>query len=261
VILDIVKDHLHLSSPMWLVTLLAAGVIWLWLRPRSRGPRWYFGAVMLGYWLVTTPLGAGLLVHGLSRGLTRITTREQARGAEAVVVLGGGASTAIVGREMGGTLTEGALIRALEGVRVFKLIGARVLIVSGGSPRPDRQVQPESGLLRDLALKTGIPPLSIIEESQSKNTREQATLVGPILRGRGIQRFVLVTSPMHMRRSLAVFRAAGLDPVASVAPLRSEQLLPPHWLVPNDESWWLSDMAVYDYVALGYYWWQGWLKP
>jgi uncharacterized SAM-binding protein YcdF (DUF218 family) len=260
VILDVVKEHLHLSSPMSLVILLAVGAIWLWWRPASRGPRWYFACIALGYWLVTTPLGAGPLVHGLSRGLPRITTRDQARGADAVVVLGGGASTAIVGGEVGGTLSTVGLIRALEGVRVFKLIGARVLLVSGGNPRPDRQVQPESALLRDVVLKAGIPPSSIVEESQSRNTREQAALVGPILRGRGVQRFVLVTSPMHMRRSLAVFHAAGFDPAVSVAPLRSEQLLPPSWLVPNDESWWLSDMAVYDYMALGYYWWRGWLE-
>ena len=64
---------------------------------------------------------------------------------------------------------------------------------------------------------------------------------------------------MHMRRSLAVFRAAGFDPVASTAPLRSEQLLPPYSLMPDDEAWWLSDMAMYDYVALLYYWGRGWL--
>jgi uncharacterized SAM-binding protein YcdF (DUF218 family) len=260
VVLDLVKEHLHLSSPVTLVVLLAAGVAWLWRRPLSRGPRWYFAAVALGYWFVTTPLGAGLLVQGLSRGLARVTTREQARGADAVVVLGGGASTAIVGGEVGGALTGSTLIRALEGVRVYKLIGARLLVVSGGIPRPDRQVQPESRLLRDFAANAGIPRPAIIEESQSKSTRDQALLVGPLLRAHHVQQFVLVTSPMHMRRSLAVFRAAGLDPVPSIAPLRSEQLLPPFWFVPNDESWWLSDMAVYDYAALGYYWWRGWFK-
>ncbi len=260
-ILDFIKERLHVSSALSLVILLAVGALWLWRRPLSRRPRWYFSALALGFWFVTAPVGAGLLVHGLSRGLDRVTTREQARGAEAVVVLGGGVSTAIVGHEVGGTLTATTLIRALEGVRVFKLIGARVLIVSGGIPRPDRQIQPESGLLREFAVKAGIPASSIVEESQSKNTRDQAARVGPILRALHVHQFVLVTSPMHMRRSLGVFRAAGLDPVASIAPLRSEQLLPPYWFVPNDESWSLSDMAVYDYIALGYYWWRGWLKP
>jgi uncharacterized SAM-binding protein YcdF (DUF218 family) len=259
--LDFVKEHLHLSSPVWLVILLAAGTAWLWRRPLSRGPRWYFTGLVLGYWFATTPFGANLLVDGLSRGLTRVATRDQAGGAEAVVVLGGGAWTAMVGGETGGALTSTSLIRALEGVRVFKLIGARILVVSGGMPQPDRQLQPESRQLRDVVVKAGVPPSAVVEEPESKSTRDQARLVGPILRRHRAQRFVLVTSPMHMRRALAVFRAAGLDPVASIAPIRSEQLLRPGWLMPNDDSWMLSDMAVYDYVALMYYWGRGWLKP
>jgi len=260
VFLDFLKEHLHPSSPVWVVATMGVGAIWLWRRPSSRGPRWYFTAVVLGYWFMTTPFGAGLLVNGLSRGLTRVVTRDQAGGADAVVVLGGGASTASVGGEVAGALTGTSLIRALEGVRVFKLIGARWLIVSGGIPRPDRQLQPESGLLRGVAVNAGVPAASVVEESRSTSTRDQAKQIGPILRDHHIQRFVLVTSPMHMRRSLAVFRAAGFDPVASTAPLRSEQLLPPCSLMPDDEAWWLSDMAMYDYVALLYYWGRGWLK-
>ena len=259
-LLDFLKEHLHPSSPVWVVATMGVGAIWLWRRPSSRGPRWYFTAVVLGYWFMTTPFGAGLLVHGLSRGLTRIVTRDQAGDADAVVVLGGGASTTTVGGEVGGALTGASLIRALEGVRVFKLIGARWLIVSGGIPRPDRQLKPESGLLREVAVNAGVPAASVVEESRSTSTRDQAKQIGPILRDHHIQRFVLVTSPMHMRRSLAVFRAAGFDPVASTAPLRSEQLLPPYSLMPDDEAWWLSDMAMYDYVALLYYWGRGWLK-
>jgi len=241
--------------------VLGIGAIWQWRRPAASGPRWYLVAAVAGYWFVATPVGAGLLVGALSRGLTRITAREQADQADAVVVLGGGASTVKVGREVGGALTLASLLRALEGARVFKLIGARILIVSGGIARPDRQLQPECELMRDVVVQAGVPPAAIVEESQSRNTHDQAQAIAPILRRYGSRRFVLVTSPMHMRRSLAVFRAAGLDPVASVAPVRSELVPPPPWLLPNDDSFALSDAAVYDYVALVYYWSRGWLRP
>jgi uncharacterized SAM-binding protein YcdF (DUF218 family) len=241
--------------------VLGIGATWQWRRPAASGPRWYLLAAFAGYWFLTTPIGAGLLVGGLSRGLTRITTREQADQADAVVVLGGGTSTVMVGHETGGALTLASLLRSLEGARVFKLIGARILIVSGGIARPDRQLQPECELMRDVVVRDGVPPAAVVEESHSMNTRDQARAIGPILRRYGSRRFVLVTSPMHMRRSVAVFRAAGLDPLASVAPVRSEYLPPPPWLLPNDDSFALSDAAVYDYVALVYYWSRGWLRP
>jgi uncharacterized SAM-binding protein YcdF (DUF218 family) len=261
VILDLIKEQCRLSSPVWLPVLVTIGVLWLWRRPGSRGPRWYFTALAASYWFVMTPLGAGLLVHGVSGGVTRVATREEARQADAVVVLAGGASTARVSQEVGGTLTMGSVLRGLEGARVFKLTGARTLIVSGGTPRPDRQVRPESELLRELVVKAGVPASCVVEESESKTTRDQARLIGPILRDRHSRRFVLVTSPVHMRRALAVFRAAGLDPVASMSPYRSEQLPEPWLLQPNDESFALSDAAVYEYAALVYYWLHGWMKP
>ncbi len=257
-IFDFIKTQLHLSSPFDLFVVLAIGVVWLWRRPASRVPRRYLMAVVLGYWFVSTPLGATLLVGGLGHGLTRVTTRDDARGADAVVVLGGGAMTAEVGGDVAGRLTTSSMMRALEGARVFKLIGARVLIASGGIPRPDLQRRPESEMLRELMVKVGVAPSAIVEESQSNTTRDQARLLGPVLRAADVKRFVLVTSPTHMRRSLAVFRAAGLDPVPSVAPIRSDGWLAPPWLLPNDESLALSDDAMYNYAAWVYYWARGW---
>jgi uncharacterized SAM-binding protein YcdF (DUF218 family) len=259
VILLVLKEQLHLSSPMWPLIVLVAGAIWFWRRPVSRGVQWYLAAAAVVYWVMTTPLGANLLVGGLSRGMSRISAPEQAKAADVVVVLGGGATTAVVGSEVGGALTLTSLLRALEAARVFKLIGAKTLIVSGGIPRPDKQVEPESALMRDIVVKAGVPPSAIVEESRSTNTHDQALLIGPILRRHRSRTFVLVTSPMHMRRSLAVFKAEGFDPIGSMAPLRSEQVRPPGWLLPNDDSFSLSDQAVYDYVALAYYWSRGWI--
>ena len=86
-------------------------------------------------------------------------------------------------------------------------------------------------------------------------------LVGPVLRAHGAKGFVLVTSPAHMRRALAVFRAEGLDPVPSVAPIRSEHLSRRRrccFRMPT--ALWLADQVLYEYAATVYYWWSGWLR-
>jgi len=258
VILDFVKERLHLSSPLALVLVLAIGVAWLWRRPASRGARVYFTAVLFGFWLAATPIGAFALNYPLSRGATRVMHARDAKGADAVVVLGGGILTAEVGGLVAGTMNPDSLMRALEAARVAKTIGARVVIASGGIPRPDLQLKPESELLRDVLIKAGVAPDVIVEDSQSKTTREQAMFAAPLLRARNVQRFVLVTNAAHMRRSLAVFRAAGLDPVSSAWPASSLEVAPAEVLMPNSLSLWQSDNAIYEYAATIYYWLRGW---
>jgi uncharacterized SAM-binding protein YcdF (DUF218 family) len=106
-----------------------------------------------------------------------------------------------------------------------------------------------------------VPSAQIVEESGSKTTREQAKLVPAVLRAHGVGRFVLVTSPTHMRRALALFRAEGLDPAPSVSLIRSENAPPVSWALPSDEALRQSNEAVYEYAAWAYYWWQRWVGP
>lgn len=248
------------SDPVFVLVAFSVGVLWLWLRPSSKAPRRCLLALVVGYWFAALPLGASLLLAGLSTGMPRVESREAARGADAVVVLGGGAATVRVGGIVSTALTGAARLRAIEGARVFTLIGARLIVVSGGMPDGSKLLQPESEALQSALVAVGVPATAIVQESGSKTTRDQARLVAPLLRAHNVRRFVLVTSPAHMRRSLAVFRAEGLDPVPSSAPLRSEHLRPPLWLLPDSESLWLSDQAAYEYATFIYYWGSGQLR-
>lgn len=252
---------LRSSDPVLMLILFAVGVLWVWLRPASKAPRRYLLAIVLAYWFVSLPLGARMLLSGVSTGLPRVESREAARGADAVVLLGGGADTLSVGGLVTGRLRGTSQIRAVEAARVFKLIGARLMVASGGVPNGTHQLQPESQTLREALIALGVPASAIVEESGSKTTRDQAVLVGPVLRAHDVKGFVLVTSPPHMRRALAAFRAEGLDPVPSEAPLRSEHVKPPPLLLPDSDALILSDQVVYEYAATVYYWWSGWLRP
>jgi uncharacterized SAM-binding protein YcdF (DUF218 family) len=258
VIVDFFKFHLHPASPLAIVIVFGLGAAWAFVRPASAAPRRYLAAAVLGFWLMTTPIGAGVLCWGLAHGLSQVATQEAAHGATGVVVLGGGAQTYSAGGQVVGTLTPSSMFRTLEGARVAKLIGARLVIASGGAPRPEEQLKPESEMIRAVLVQAGVPAETIVEESISKTTREQARAVAPMLRARGVNRFILVTSPVHMRRSLDVFRLEGVDPVPSIAVMRSEHLPRPPLLLPDGGSLDLSQEAIYDYAALLYYWGRGW---
>jgi uncharacterized SAM-binding protein YcdF (DUF218 family) len=73
--------------------------------------------------------------------------------------------------------------------------------------------------------------------------------------------FVLVTSPIHMRRALAALRAEGLEPVASPSAQHSEgHVVNSGGLIPHPAALDASESAMREALALGYYRLQGWLE-
>ena len=234
--------------------------VWWWRRPSSRGPWRLLVAYLAILYFVMTPIGANLLVAGVTRGMTRIEVRADARGAEAVVVLGGGVDTVKTGDMVLSQLGPAAALRILEAARVSKLIGARFVIVSGGIANERLELRPEAEQMATALVAAGVPADRILLDTHARNTHEHTQTIRPFLEANRIRQFVIVTSPTHMRRALSVFRAAGYDPVPSVSLLRSEHLDPPLFFLPNDDSIFLSNQALYDYGATALYWWRGWLK-
>lgn len=247
------------DAPLVVVAVLAVVAIWWWRRPASRGPRRLLVAYLAVLYLTATPIGANLLVGGLAHGLTRITTKEEARGADAVVVLGGGVQTIKTADVVLSQLGPIASLRILEGARVYRLIGARLVIVSGGIADQTLELRPEAEQMAAALVLAGVPADRVVLDVRAKNTHDHPQTIRPLLESNHVGRFVLVTSPTHMRRALAVFRGAGYDPVPSVSLLRSEHLSPPPFFLPNDDSLMMSDEAVYDYVGTAIYWLRGWL--
>ena len=71
---------------------------------------------------------------------------------------------------------------------------------------------------------------------------------------------VLVTSEIHMRRSIATFRTAGIDAVPAIAadPLNFESRI--RSFIPTTEGLRFSSYVAHEYVGLVYYWLRGWIS-
>jgi len=80
-----------------------------------------------------------------------------------------------------------------------------------------------------------------------------------MLAERGITRFVLIASPLHMRRSMLTFEQQGMHPIASPAQLIPARSTPPNPLLPSELSLQIGDSVLYEWLARGYYWWRGWV--
>ena len=80
-----------------------------------------------------------------------------------------------------------------------------------------------------------------------KSSRRMSAALASLLRGR-------MAVVLSAQWSAVAFRAAGLNPTGSAAPLRSETAPRMFPFLPNSDSLLLSDEGLYEYAAWIYYW-------
>lgn len=216
-------------------------------------------AVWLALWFLSTPAGSTILSAPLARGWRQVASREEAAGARVVVVLGGGI-TSHTSDALAIDDVAASALRVIEGARVYRVLDAPSIVVSGGNTSRLDPPRPEAAAFRDALIRFGIPASTIVLEAESTTTREEAVILARTFKASGTTPFVLVTSPVHMPRAMAAFRAVGLDPIPSASRLR-DQPDDTFWTpMPDRRSLEISDAATYEYVAWIYYWLRGWVR-
>ncbi len=125
-----------------------------------------------------------------------------------VVVLSGGQNS-LEGMPANVRLSSASIKRLVEGVRLFRTLPEAKLVLSGGGTVGD---QPEALLLAQVAKWFSIPEQDVVLELKSINTADQAQELVSIVHN---QPFYLVTSAIHMPRSMALCRQQGLHPIAA----------------------------------------------
>ncbi|WP_019501256.1 YdcF family protein [Pseudanabaena sp. PCC 6802] len=134
--------------------------------------------------------------------------------ADAIVVLGGGIRPQIHPRPWVEVAEAGD--RIIYGARLWKAGKAPLLIVSGGRAEwLGEGGNPESEDMAAIATLLGVPSTAVIQDATSLNTRENAVNVQAILSQKSLRKILLVTSALHMPRSLAIFRKLGIDAIAA----------------------------------------------
>jgi uncharacterized SAM-binding protein YcdF (DUF218 family) len=245
------------SLPFLLLGLTAAALL---LRAGQRAA--VFGRRLLvlllaAYTLFSLPLTAGCVASLMARGYEPYRGADRAA-LKAVVVLDAGTTRYRTAEGEFATLNAPAAFRVLEAQRVAALLDDPVFVLTGGSYQPARGAS-ELIVMRDYLIARGVPAGRIIVDQTSRNTREHAINVPRLLRARGIDRFVVVTSATHIRRAMLAFEAEGARPVASPAAVMNPVF--PKWLaiVPQPASLQVSEDGGRDLLALAYYWSRGWL--
>lgn len=250
------KESLAPGSISFLLLAALPGLVLLFRRrDGGRIGKIWMAALLLSYWMMSTPIAALTLVGWLTPDLA-IRSRADAAEARAIVVLGAGMEVHRSRESFSGAPTREGALRVLEAARVFRLLGGDLpIIVTGGLGWSGYS---EADLMSDQLTQLGVPAPQILKEEGSNNTRDHALLVPALLKERGIVQFVLVTSRQHVVRALAAFRAVGLHPIPSTPEVYAR---PGHRLemyLPSRVALMASQSVLYDLFARVYYRWRGW---
>lgn len=242
--------------------LLLVAILSLWKHPRRAV------VCMLTAIAVILISGNGWVANAITQSLEwqNIPPKELPN-AEAIVVLGGAIRPQITPRPWVDVMESGD--RVLHGAQLYRQGRAPLVIMSGGRIAWKGGGPPESADMAALAQTLGVPPSSILQDPTSLNTYENAVNVRKILQQRGIRRILLVTSAMHMPRSLAIFKKQGIEAIAAPTDflVTEQELQEPGVsveavilnLVPEADRIHQTTRALKEYIGLVVYRLRGWL--
>lgn len=208
------KLAIALISPLGTALLLATAGLLLLLVSRLRRT----GAllVFLGItwlWIWSTPTIGEAFQASIEAQFPPARAETLPR-ADAIVVLGGGMAPAPPGQPYPDLGL--AADRVWHAARVFRAGKAPLLLASGGTD-PEVSRIPEAEAMAGLLRELGVPAFAILQERNSRNTRENARLSAEVLRPRNVKTILLVTSAQHMARARAEFEAAGFQVIPAPA--------------------------------------------
>lgn len=188
--------------------------------------------------------------------------------ADAIVVLGGCTKPAVPPRPSVEVSDEGD--RVLYGAKLYRDGKAPRIILSGG--RIDWKAGgglSEADDMAQLVEAMGVPKTAVLQDPTSLNTYENAVNVKKIMDTQGIRRILLVTSAMHMPRSLLIFKHLGIDAIPAPTDFNTTEN---DWrelqtnsaaivlnILPDSDRLHQTTRALKEYLGLVIYRLRGWL--
>ncbi len=228
--------------PLWLLAIAAAHFAWPDRKGDRfrRGRRLTFAALALGLALGATPLGSWLI-----RPLeARFPPSRLDRAPGTILVLGGAEALAASEWRNALELSE-AGERVLEGAALAHRFPTAKLAIAGGI-RLERSSLTDVGLVVDAWRRIGVAPGRIIPVDRTADTCSNA------LGARRLPRpILLVTSAAHMPRSVACFRAAGIEPL--IYPVDYRAIRPGRSIGGVTSNMDRADFALHEWIGLAYY--------
>jgi uncharacterized SAM-binding protein YcdF (DUF218 family) len=259
VVTDLV--HLLFTLSFYGVVLLMVVTFFAWRRGAASALRpWRFAlaGVTLGAILVTVPAVPNYFVNHIEGIHTRpsdVALAELARRGDTqiVVLTGGWFRSTDQGYEvmMGGNSWE----RTWSAVSLWKRIGGTLIFA--GAPLPDES-DSVAQHMAVVAREMGVPADRIQVEARSRNTHENLVFTQRQAALGGTHAVILLTSALHLPRSVAIARRLGLSVMPYPCDYRGERRTSWQAWLPNNDAPGALEEALHEWVGLVWYRLRGW---
>lgn len=243
-----------------IVSLLAAA-LWIRFRPASPTPRRVLLAIISAYTLASIYVIPYIVGRALVVGYQPISAGDVPAGRTAIVVLSAGSrSVDNWDRRRFFYMPNAAASRTWEARRVYLMLPDVVVIASESTGDEETNREQFTPLIHDALVQLGIPSSRVVTLREPTDTHDEAVRTAPLVKSLHVDHVVLVTSDVHMRRSLGAFRAQGIDAIPAIARDSSASSKWWHWVIPSAEGLELSAKTVHEILGLAWYAARGWLK-
>ena len=157
---------------------------------------------------------------GVAAYITWVGQRDDARPADAIIVLGAAAYDA----KPSPVFEE----RIRHGIDLYRRGLAPKLIFTGGYGGVGARFS-ESQVARRYALRQGVPDKAILIESLSRNTHDNLRQASLLMQQHQLHDVIVVSDPLHMARALRSSQELGIRAVGSPTPTSRFRTFATRW--------------------------------
>ncbi|MFP4662736.1 MAG: YdcF family protein, partial [Halanaerobiales bacterium] len=256
----ILSSFITLPGLLWVIWL----IITIHLFKKGKSSIYIISLVsLILLYIFISAIGTGILVEPLENMYIEGLQIEEFDRGHPIVVLGGGINY----REDTAYLSAYSLQRLIKGFDIYQKIGGPI-IFTGGVAIGQKEIS-ESEIAIKRLMDMGVRQRDIVIESEARTTYENGIYVRRWLRDYNYDlslemeqsnsslsdsdinnRVYLVTSALHMPRSVMVFEKQGIEVIPVSSGIVADHQ--PSWLeyLPNSQSLSANMMAVHEWIGL-----------
>ncbi len=245
---SVIKFFLDPFNVLW---VLAFSSFFAWYFEYRKLKKWLLYILIVLFLIVSTPLIPVLIINSLEDRYEPLTVEElQDREAEYHIVVLGGGHGFDDRLPANSLLSQNALGRLNEGIRLHRQLPNSKLVLSGSTSTPGRTTQAE--MLYMTALLLGVNDSSTIVQSEPMNTWQEAQVYANNFKN--TYPVILVTSATHMPRAMMMFNRFGIDPIPSPTNYRLRGSWKRKWFgMPSMSNMEHFHVGISSYAALARY--------